>query len=451
MPRVEFRDPSTIRVTTVGGGYVGLVTAVGMAARGHHVTIVETDAARLSELEQGRLPIREPGLDEAFAEATRLARIDVTDTIPAAGNNLIMVCVGTPIDEAGEPDLAQLWSAFDAVGPSVAAGASVVVRSTLPVGTSAVLADRFDLPAARLFTNPEFLRQGQALEDFLQPSRIVIGRAAEGDEGALAGLLDAYKGFDAPIHVVGLAEAEVIKNGANAFLALKLSLVNELATLCEEYGADIGNVIGAIGSDPRIGKGYMAPSFGFGGSCLPKELRTLAVAGRRVGLPMLVTTAASDANLAHQQRFARRIAEAVGQVDRPIIGLLGLAFKADTDDVRSSPALGLARELTMRSAHIQAYDPLAAQNAIREFPTLQIAASVREALDSVDVAVIATDWPEFREIDWPEMRLSMRQAIIADGRRMLDASRVRGLGFRYLGLGQPDTVSAVNEPLLVDP
>jgi UDPglucose 6-dehydrogenase len=252
-----------------------------------------------------------------------------------------------------------------------------------------------------------------------------------------------FAALDAPVLVVDVTAAELIKNGANAFLALKLSFTNEMAALAEEYGTDVGQVLGGIALDPRIGGQYMKPGLGFGGSCLPKELRALAVAGAARGLPMQVTNAASEANTSQQLRFARRVGELLGGLEGRTVAILGLAFKAGTDDVRESPAIGVARMLMAGRATLRAYDPQAGANALRELPELDVVDSVATAIEGADAIVIATEWPEFRELDWCALAERVRPPIVIDGRRLLDADAVQAAGLHYHAVGNGIGASAV--------
>jgi UDPglucose 6-dehydrogenase len=263
----------------------------------------------------------------------------------------------------------------------------------------------------------------------------VIGHFPDADPEAIDVVASLFASFAAPVLIVDVAAAELIKNGANAFLALKLSFANEMAGLAEEYGTDIDQVIAGIALDPRIGGQYLRPGLGFGGSCLPKELVALAVAGEDRDLRMHVTRAASDANAAQQRRFADRIDAALDGVRGQTVGLLGLAFKAGTDDVRDSPAIGVARELLERGARVQAFDPAAAANAALELPELEIATTAEAALDGADVAVIATEWPAFKSLDWARARDRLRRPIVVDGRRLLDRGGMTALGYTYLAVG----------------
>jgi UDPglucose 6-dehydrogenase len=432
-------------VLVVGAGYVGLVTAVGLASLGHRIQLVETRADRLEALRGGRVPIHEEGLQAALDEARAADRIAITDR-PSRPADVAMVCVGTPIDDDGRSDLSQLRSALASLGPILGAGAPLVIRSTLPPGGTRRAVEWAGIPSERVLTNPEFLRQGTALYDFLHPTRIVIGRFPGASRDTIDLVAGLFRGLSAPLLVVDVAAAELIKNGANAFLALKLSFTNEIAALAEEYGTDVDDVLNGITLDPRIGTQYMRPGLGFGGSCLPKELRAMAVAGAARGLPMHVTKAASDANADQQRRFAARVAAAVGGLDGRTIGLLGLAFKAGTDDVRDSPALGVARLLMAGRARVRAFDPEASGNAAHEVPGLEIVDRAEDVADGADAVVVATEWPAFRSIAWSKMRGRMRSPIVLDGRRLLDAAAMTALGYRYEAVG-----SAVRDTIVLPP
>ncbi len=432
------------RIVVIGAGYVGLVTAVGLASMGHRVEVVETRPDRLEALRAGRSPIHEAGLPDALSVALTNGRLTVADH-PSLDAEIVMVCVGTPIGPNGRSDLSQLDSALRSLAPIMAGGAPLVVRSTLPPGSTRLVAEWTGLPTSRILTNPEFLRQGTALDDFLHPTRVVIGHFPDADTEAIDAVASLFSDFAAPVLIVDVAAAELIKNGANAFLALKLSFANEMAGLAEEYGTDIDQVIAGIALDPRIGGQYLRPGLGFGGSCLPKELVALAVAGEDRDLRMHVTRAASDANAAQQLRFADRIDASVDGVRGRTVGLLGLAFKAGTDDVRDSPALGVARELLARGAHVHAFDPAASENAARELPDLQIAETAEAVLDGADVVVIATEWPAFRSIDWAAARDRLRRPLVVDGRRLLDRGAMTALGYTYLAVGTARSADTATE------
>ena len=432
----------TYHLTVVGAGYVGLATAVGLASRGHDIDLVETRQDRLDALLAARLPIHEPGMEAAFADPVVRGRIHAQARIPDVPSDLILICVGTPVGENGRSDLRQLQSALEASRPFVRAGVPLVVRSTLPAGSNERVIRWAGGDPSLLFTNPEFLAQGSALEGFLAPSRVVIGTFPDPDERAIA-VVKAVLGTDTcPMLVVSVAEADLIKNGANAYLALKLSYANELAVLCEELGADVVTVLEGIGLDPRLGKKYMQPGFGFGGSCLPKDLQSITNVGRDLGLEMHVTSAASAANESHQRRFARRVLAAL-EPGCGRVAMLGLAFKAGTDDVRSSPSLRVAELLMARGVEVVGFDPHAAANAASVLPGLQLADTAEEALEGAGVAVIGTEWPEFRELDWKTLAAKMDAPVVIDGRRLLDGPAMRALGFRYEAVGAPGSAQPV--------
>lgn len=430
-------DPSRL-VTVVGAGYVGLVTAVGLANLGRQVHLVETRPDRLGPLQDGIVPIHETGLQEALGDALAAGNLRVSDTPPDVAG-VAMICVGTPIDDDGRTDDRQLRSALASLHDQFGDDAILCVRSTLPIGRTRDVVAWTGLPTARVFTNPEFLRQGTALADFRNPSRIVVGRFPDADQAGLDAILELYAPIDAPRFIVEVETAEVIKNAANAFLALKLSFTNEIASLCEEAGADIDDVLAAIGADPRIGRTYMQPSFGFGGSCLPKELKTVARSGRDLGLPMHVAAAASDANLAAQQRFAARVAGALGGLPGRTIAQLGLAFKAGTDDTRDSPALALAAAFLDGGATVRAYDPAAGPAAAALLPDLIVTDTAATAIAGADVVVIATEWPAFRDLPWLQLKSTMTRPLLIDGRRLLDIEAIRAMGFEAQQLGDGRT------------
>jgi UDPglucose 6-dehydrogenase len=427
------------RVTVIGAGYVGTVTAVGLAGLGHRVELVETDPDRLAALRDGRLAIYEPGLLEGLAAAIDRGLVRVA-AAPAPDAEAYLVCVAAPLDGAGESDLRQLEAALRSIEPAVHAGRPAVIRSTVPPGGTERLVAALGLPREHVLTNPEFLREGAALEDFAHPIRIVIGAFDDVEPAHVRLLTELYDEIEAPVLVVDVASAELIKNGAGAFLASRLSLANEIAALAEAYGADAGPILEAIGQDPRIGGQFLSPALGFGGSCLPKELRVLEAAAAARDIDVPTVRAASRSNRAQADRFARRV---LGLLDIGADGggarvaMLGLAFKAGTDDVRGSPALDLARRLLAAGVEVAGYDPRAGANARQALPGIFVVDGALDALEGADAAVIGTEWPELRDIDWAMALGRMRGPVIVDGRRLLDAAAMRSLGFRYEAVGLP--------------
>ena len=423
-----------MKITVIGAGYVGLVTGVSLAASGEHqVTFVERDPRRVSDLRAGQMPIEEPGLAAAFSEHGE--RIGVVEAMNQAERpELVFVAVGTPVGETGDSDLTQIHTVLHELSdhPEL----HVSVRSTLPPGFSQRMPDLLGRPdGSRLSTNPEFLRQGSAMEDFMHPSRIVIGRYASTSPEHLELMERVYASIEAPRISVDVAAAELIKNAANGFLALKLSFVNEVAALSEEYGVEVDEVLAGIALDPRIGSAYMRPGLGFGGSCLPKELQVLDAAGRRHGLSMHIARAASQVNLEQQDRFAHRILDELPE--RARIGLLGLSFKADTDDLRGSPAIHVARRLVDAGHTVVAYDPaVRAPMAQAAVPGIEIATDALDVFRDADAVVIATEWPQFADIDLEAAAGLARHRRLFDGRGLIRPAAALAAGFAYRGVGR---------------
>lgn len=436
-------EPLAHRTAVVGAGYVGLATAVALAERGQDVVLVERDAARLAALVEGRVPFHEPGLAEAYAAQHHALKIVPSADLPDAGLRLIVICVGTPIDESGYSSVGDVAVVLDDAAAAVDAGAGCVIRSTLPVGAATRLAVTSSLTPDRLFVAPEFLRQGSALNDIRRPTRVVVGTFSHApDEHALSLVKAALAVPDVPFLLMRAEEASLVKNASNVFLALRLTFANEVAGLAEDLGVDVGPVLDGIGHDPRIGHMYMSPSYGFGGSCLPKEVRTLSSAGLDRGLPMHLAAAVTEANVDHQRRFVRRIARAVDGLAGKRIALLGLAFKAETDDVRSSPAMWLATRLLDGGALVRGHDPAAGKNARKALPDLTVVGTVEEALDDADAAVVATDWSSYLTFDWEASKKRMRTPLIIDGRRILPLARLKALGYVVERVGDGGTESA---------
>lgn len=429
-----------MHIAVIGAGYVGLVTGVSLAGAGNHtVTLVERSASRLRELMEGRMPIEEPGLAEAFLRARdRITPVRSLDR--SQRPDLVFVCVGTPTADDGEPDLTQLQTVADELRNRPELHLSV--RSTLPPGTSVRLPGLLGRDGgSRLSTNPEFLRQGSAMSDYANPARIVIGRYPETSREHLGTIDRAFASIHGPRLQVSVAAAELIKNAANGFLALKLSFVNEVASLAEECGVDVDEILEGISLDPRIGSAYMRPGLGFGGSCLPKELQVLASAGRRLGLSMHVARAVAQVNGEQQDRFIRRILRELPT--SASVGLLGLSFKAFTDDLRGSPAVYVARRLLEAGHRVLAFDPAVRPSRAREaVPGIQVVETALDAFRGADAVVIATEWPEFAEIDLQEARGLIAQPLLFDGRNLLDPQRAVAAGFRYRGVGRPSREGA---------
>jgi UDPglucose 6-dehydrogenase len=425
-------------VTIIGAGYVGLVTGACLAKLGHRISLLESDPQRLGPLREGHIPFHEPELQPLLSSGISTNSIAATDDPREAMRDaqLVMICVGTPLRHDGDADLSQVESACAAVA---AAGddVAVVVRSTLPLGSTAGLADWLQRDGmSSVVTNPEFLRQGSAVADFLAPTRIVIGTddGAANEVSAAAEIV--YRDLKAPIILTDFNSAEMIKNAANAFLATKLSFINEVADLCEAYGADVEAVVSGMGLDPRIGSSYLRPGIGFGGSCLPKELANMVRLGQRRGLAMPLMEGAARTNDERSSRIADRLEEEVGPLRGMRIGVLGLSFKPDTDDTRYSPAVALIETLLDRGANVAAHDPVVPPHRTeRMMPAVVRAATPDEAIRGSELVILATEWKEYGDLDWAALAGLAARPILYDGRNALDPESVRGDGWRLLAVG----------------
>jgi UDPglucose 6-dehydrogenase len=431
------RQSGPIEIGVLGAGYVGLVTAACLADRGHTVSVIEVDRGRLAALSRGEAPFHEPGLQALLDRTLRAGLIRPSgDPTVLATADAVLVCVGTPLDPEGEADLSQVRSACATIA-RYTPGAAVIVRSTLPIGTTEQLQRwlrRSDL--RRVVTNPEFLRQGSAIADFKAPTRIVIG-THDGFPSAVSDLVEQLHGaHDAPVIITDYPTAEMIKNAANAFLATKLSFVNEVADLCEAYGADVAAVAEGIGLDPRIGQSYLQPGIGFGGSCLPKELANLMRLGESRGLPMRLLNAASAANGGRISRICDRLERLSGGLRDLRIAQLGLSFKPNTDDLRHSPALDLAKAMIERGANVVAHDPQVPLARTADISGLERATTVAGALRDADLVILATEWPEYIGANWLNLRRIVRRAWLFDGRNALNERSVRAAGWRVARIGR---------------
>jgi UDPglucose 6-dehydrogenase len=427
-------------VAVCGVGYVGLVTAACLARLGNDVVGCDTDLTKLRMLGEGRIPFHEPGLGEMVRASMREGRLRFTNSTKnaLAGREIVFIAVGTPVGPLGEADLSYVRAAAKDIAMHGEANTLVVNKSTVPVETadlvSRILRRNGGSRRFMVASNPEFLREGTAIQDFLHPDRIVIGTD---DERATALLRDLYAGINAPTLVVDAHTAEMIKYAANAFLATKLSFVNELSNISAAVGADIDAVICGIGFDHRIGNQYMQPGLGFGGSCLPKDVSALAHVARTHAIEPAMLDAALEVNKRQVARAVASIETHVAELDGAVCALLGLSFKPHTDDVRESPAIALARALCSRGVVLRAHDP-AAMAAARTMLSGDVAleSSPFAVLEGADFAVVATAWPEYRLLDWARVRGSMRSPIVFDLRNALDASHLRRLGFSYEGIAR---------------
>ena len=438
---------TNVRISVIGTGYLGAVHAIGMAELGHTVVGVDVDAEKIAALAEGRAPFFEPGLDDLLRKhaATGLVRF-TTDYAQVADADVHFICVGTPQRRDGlAADLAYVDAAFDALAPHLRQPCVVAGKSTVPVGTAERLADRLLKLApggsdVELAWNPEFLREGFAVQDTLRPDRLVFGVGSDGAEQVLRECYAGVISAGTPVVVTDLPTAELVKVSANAFLATKISFINAMSELCEVTGADVTKLADAIGYDDRIGRKFLNAGLGFGGGCLPKDIRAFMARAGELGASHALTFLAEiDAiNLRRRERVAEIARElAGGSLIARRIAVLGAAFKPNSDDVRDSPALNVAGRLQLQGAHVAVYDPQATDNARKVFPTLEYAESVEDTCRNADVVLHLTEWAEFREIDPAALGEIVAQRNIVDGRNCLNVDAWRAAGWTYQGLGRP--------------
>jgi UDPglucose 6-dehydrogenase len=421
-------------IAVIGTGYVGLVTAAGFAELGSEVWCVDIDADKIAGLERGEIPIYEPGLAESVA-ANRDRLHFSTELAPALEHaRLLFVAVGTPPTYSGDADLSAVNAVVDAM--PVSDRHALVMKSTVPVGTGAAIRRTLVERGKDGFAYvscPEFLKEGSALEDFRHPDRVVVG-----DDGDWAGdaVIELYAPLDAPLVRTDIASAEMIKLAANAFLATKISFINEIANVCEETGADVLEVARGMGLDRRIGTHFLKPGIGFGGSCFPKDVSALKQLAGNSGYHFQLLTAVIEVNELQKRRVIGKLQKHLGSLVGKSVTLLGLAFKANTDDMREASSLVLAARLQADGATVRAYDPIAEKEARKLMASVQFADEALDAVTGADACVIVTEWPEFAELDWVAVAERMRGNLVIDGRNFVDPDAVRAAGFIYEGIGR---------------
>lgn len=432
-----------MKVVVIGTGYVGLVTGACLSDFGLYVTCVDIDANKISLLKRGEIPIYEPGLKEIVERNQKAGRLffEVKGETSISEADVVFLAVGTPPKDDGSAEMRYVFSAVESFSKNHKSYQVLVTKSTVPVGTGKKIEDyllqHHSKDTFAVASNPEFLREGCAVSDFMNPDRIVIGCD---DPKGLRVLLDLYEPMrkaNAPILVTDRTSAELIKYASNAFLSVKISFINEMARLAEKCGADITKIAEGMGMDKRIGKAFLLPGPGYGGSCFPKDTKAILSTANEFGCRLKVVEAAVEAN-EEQVNFAvekilRNLPE---EKEGSTIALLGLAFKGGTDDVRESPSLKIAEKLLEQGYKIKAYDPEASLNALKEIETLVICNSAKECAEGSDILVIATEWNEFKTLDLKEIKNVMKSAVIVDLRNLLDPLHARELGFKYNCIGK---------------
>lgn len=433
-----------MKIAIIGGGYVGLVSAACFAEFGVEVTVAETDFVKRTRLEAGEIPIYEPGLDDLIAANRAAGRLAFTGEIDRAiaGAEAIFIAVGTPSRRGGgHADLTFVFAAAEQVLRALDHDAVLITKSTVPVGTGRRLAAlakslRPDL-SVEVASNPEFLREGSAIADFMRPDRVVVGAEGERAQEVLRRLYRPLYLIETPIIVTGLETAELIKYAANGFLAMKVTFANEMADLCEQVGADIHDVARGIGLDGRIGRKFLHAGPGFGGSCFPKDTLALARIAQEARAPSRLIEAVVGVNEARKAGLGRRVIDAAGDVRGKRIAVLGLAFKPETDDMRDAPAIPLIEALCEAGARMVAFDPAAMETAKPCLPSAVVyAASALEALEGADILVVMTEWNEFRALAPVRLAELMAGRVIVDLRNIYDPDAMRAAGFRYFGVGR---------------
>jgi UDPglucose 6-dehydrogenase len=427
-------DSAREPVAVIGTGYVGLVTAAGFAELGNEVWCVDVDAAKIARLNRGEIPIWEPGLAESVMKNRERLHFS-TELAPALEHaRLLFVAVGTPPTYSGDADLSAVHAVVDAMPASDRH--ALVMKSTVPVGTGAsikrVFAERGKSGFAYV-SCPEFLKEGSALQDFLEPDRVVVG-----DDGGWAGdaVATLYEPLGAPLVRTDVASAEMVKLAANAFLATKISFINEIANVCEETGADVVEVAKGMGLDRRIGHHFLKPGIGFGGSCFPKDVSALKQLAGNSGYHFQLLTSVIEVNELQKRRVVGKLQKHLGSLVGRRIALLGLAFKANTDDMREASSLVLSARLQADGALVSAYDPVAEEEARKLMPGVEFADSAFGALDGADACILVTEWPEFAELDWVAVKRRMAGDLLVDGRNFADREAVIDAGFTYEGIGR---------------
>ena len=427
-------------VCVIGGGYVGVVTAACLAEWGHSVRVVEVDPERLAQLQAGRAPIHEPGLDALLDEVVRAGRLTATGNMAEglAGAQVAVVAVGTPPQDDGSADLSQVHAAMAEVTALAEDGTVIALKSTVPPGTTASMSRlaRCASGAVKLVACPEFLREGCALDDTRNPARIVVGGD---DPDACRRVLALFDGVPGERIVTDPTSAEMIKYGSNTFLAMKISFINEIAHLCELTGGDIAAVADGLGTDPRIGRAFLNAGLGFGGSCFPKDVRALDETAGYHGHSFWLLKAAIEVNIQQRRRFVAKVERALGgHLHGARIGVLGLAFKPGTDDVRQAASLDVIRRFQDHGAAVTATDPAALAQARRALPSTTLTDDPYTCVRDADAVVLVTERPESLELDWERVAALVRRPIVADGRNALDARHLTALGFTYIGIGRSE-------------
>jgi len=433
-----------MNICVIGVGYVGLVTGACFAEFGIKVTCVDNDREKISGLQQGKIPIYEPGLEELVLKNVREKRLQFTDNLEEGVKHslVVFIAVGTPSDKEGRADLRYVKEVAEAIGRTMDGYKIIVTKSTVPVGTGQLISrivrqhqkkkHPFDI-----VSNPEFLREGSAIEDFMHPNRVVIG--AQSDQ-AVAIMKDLYSPLyliETPFLITGVETAEMIKYASNAFLAAKISFINEMANICERVGADVHQVARGMGLDQRIGPKFLHPGPGFGGSCFPKDTQAIVQLAQSLGYEFEIVKAVLKVNQRQKQIMVDKIVTVAGPLKGKTLGVLGLTFKPNTDDIREAPALTIIKKLVALGAHIQIYDPAGMPEARKVLKKVEFKEDLYGAGQDAEALILITEWNQFRNIDWSRMKGLLKRPLVIDLRNMYDPVKMHKQGITYHSVGRP--------------
>jgi UDPglucose 6-dehydrogenase len=428
-----------MNLAIIGSGYVGLVTGACFAEVGHRVICVDNDLKKVHALQDGQIPIYEPGLEELVKKNVAAGRLSFTSSIgdAAESSQVIFIAVPTPPQPDGSVDLSFVEGVAREIAAHIKEYRIVVDKSTVPVKTGEKVAQtitRYN-PGADfdVVSNPEFLREGSAVEDLMKPDRIVIGVSSE---RAIGPMREIYEPFKAPIMITDLNSAELIKHASNSFLALKISYINAVAAICEQSGANVERVAEGMGADKRIGRAFLNAGIGYGGSCFPKDLSAFIRISHELGYDFRLLKEVEAINHAQRDRFLKKVRESLWVLRHKKIGVLGLAFKGNTDDVRSSVAIAVIQQLIAEGAEVRAYDPKAMDKARELIPQAKMCERAEDVADHADALLILTEWTEFKSLPWVAIKKRMLSPLLFDGRNLLIPEEIRGLGFTYTSIGR---------------
>ena len=429
-----------MKITIIGTGYVGLVTGTCLSDLGNNVTCVDIDESKIEKLNKGHVPIYEPGLKELIDRNVKEKRLSFTTNLKSAikSAEVIFICVGTPSKESGEADLSCVEDVARQIADNAEDYKVIVEKSTVPVQTGEKVAEtvktynphkiEFDV-----VSNPEFLKEGSAVDDFMNPDRVVVGVSSKKAEEIMRKL---YEPLKAPIIVTDVRSAEIIKHASNSFLATKISFINAIANICEKVGANIEQVAEGMGYDKRIGKAFLRAGIGYGGSCFPKDVDAFVRIAEKNGYNFSILKEVQNANEEQKRRFIKKIEDALWIVKGKTIGILGLAFKPNTDDMRRAPSIDVINALQKEGAKIQAYDPEATETAKEVFKDVTYCKDPYEAAKDADALIILTEWNEFKELDIKKIKQLLKQPLVLDGRNIYDPEAMKKEGFKYISIGR---------------